>query len=141
MTKRLTWLVWLLGVGCVFTPRPMIPLEESDAGGSSLTNGGGDAGQQPERDAATGAAADGATDYFGDAAAPSPNDSACHRAGDAGDAGYIDEGGAPCDPRASGDGGAGDASDAACDGGDATARPGTDAACHDDAHGVARGRR
>ncbi len=123
MTKRLGCLVFLLGAGCIFTPRPMIPLEESDAGDTSQANSGADA--------ATGAVADASAGYFGDSAAPNPDDSNCHRAGDAG---YTDEGSAPCDPMASRDGGS-DAGDADCgaadDGGDGGGcvddRPRTDA--------------
>lgn len=150
MAKRLSWLV-VLGAGCVFTPRPMIPLEGDDAG--EVAGALGDGGRATGGDAWMGTpSADGGTGFSGDAAAdapPSERDSECRPTGDAGDAGYIGRDGSPCDPAAR-DGGARDVPDAACDGpsdappdgpsdGPPDAPP--DAACDGGAAVLARGRR
>lgn len=127
MTKRLSWVVvMVLGSGCVFTPRPMIPYADDASGGFASTSDSAVTGT-PFADA-------GAT-FFGDASAfdapsssdaPSPEDSDCRRESDAGDSGYVDRDGAPCDPTASPrDGGAGDVPDGSCDASDGAA----DASC------------
>lgn len=139
VTKRLSWVVvMVLGAGCVFTPRPMIPLTD-DAGGGGFT-GLGDS-------AVTGTpSADAGTAYAGDASAsdapPGPFDSECRRESDAGDSGYIDRDGHACDPSSPrADGGARDVPDASCDAGDASDGA-ADAACDGGpATGQAVGRR
>lgn len=150
MAKRLTGVVLVFAAGCVFTPRPMIPL---DPDGGDLANASPDAGGAYRADSATGAipgadsAAPWPADASADASPPAPVDSRCHPAGDGGDAGYLDEQGRPCDPTATetGDGGAADVRDATCDGsadatGDVTAdAPGR--SCDGGvAAGLARGR-
>ena len=75
MTKRLSWVVvMVLGSGCVFTPRPMIPYADDAGGGLGATSDS----------ALTGTPfADAGSTFFGDAAAsdaptfsdaPSPED-------------------------------------------------------------------
>lgn len=134
VTKRLTGVVWVFAAGCVFTPRPMIPIVPDDGGLASASpdDGGGFRG-----DSATGVipSADSGAPWLGDAAAsdapPSPLDSRCRPVGDGGDAGFRDEQGRPCDPTATetGDGGAADVRDATCDGAaDATGDVSADAA-------------
>jgi hypothetical protein len=138
VTKRLSWVVvMVLGAGCVFTPRPMIPLTD-DAGGGFT--GLGDS-------AVTGTpSADAGPTYSSDASAsdapPGPFDSECRRAGDAGDSGYIDRDGQPCDPSAPrADGGARDVPDASCDAGDASDATDGEACDGGPATGQAVGRR
>lgn len=157
MARRLPaiGLVWVLaGAGCVFTSRPMIPLDENsaDAGGSadsSVTGGGGDGGMRgsdtggafdvwvpPPSDAAVPAAdAGGAADTGAvatpDAGGPQPDDCYAVEA-DGGDGGFQTMDGRPCDPAAVD---AGEASDASAD---ASADDVTDAHTDvPDAHGDA----
>lgn len=120
MAKRVTCLVVVLGVSCVFTPRPMIPL--SDDAGSTIPGLFTDAGRGAGGDAGiAGGGADASAPYDvplaldgAPAAAPDASanfDSLCHRVpSDGGDAGYLDDEGSPCDPEA--DGGARDVPDA-----------------------------
>jgi len=126
VAKRLSWVVvMVLGAGCVFTPRPMIPLTD-DAGGGGFTGLGDSAVTgTPSSDAGAVSSADAAASD----AAPGPFDSECRRESDAGDSGYIDRDGQPCDPSSPrADGGARDVPDASCDVGDASDGA-PDAAC------------
>ena len=145
VTKRLTGVVLVFAAGCVFTPRPMIPL---DPDGGGLASDFSDAGGGFRADSATGAipGADSGAPWSGDAAAsdapPAPADSRCRPAGDGGDAGFLDEQGRPCDPTAakSGDAGAADVPDATCDGSaDATGDVTADAVGRSCDGGVAAG--
>lgn len=127
VTKRLSWVVvMILGSGCVFTPRPMIPYADDAAGGLSSESDSAVTGT-PFADAGSTSFSDAAAwDAASRSDAPSPEDSNCHRESDAGDSGYVDRDGAPCDPTASPrDGGAGDVPDGSCDAGDGAA----DASC------------
>jgi hypothetical protein len=145
VTKRLTGVVLVFAAGCVFTPRPMIPL---DPDGGGLASDFSDAGGGFRADSATGAipGADSGAPWSGDAAASdapaAPADSRCRPAGDGGDAGFLDEQGRPCDPTAakSGDAGAADVPDATCDGSaDATGDVTADAVGRSCDGGVAAG--
>jgi hypothetical protein len=124
----------VLATGCIFTPRPMIPVTDDDAGGgfvAALSDAG-----RASSDAATGVPAADAGSVARDASAgvdapPSPNDSNCRRAGDAG---FVDDAGNPCDPRTTDDdGGAPATPDAACDRDAATDGAATDGAATDGA--------
>lgn len=134
MARRLPaiGLVWVLaGAGCVFTSRPMIPLDENsaDAGGSadSSVTGGGDGGM---RGSDTGAALDVWVPPPSDAAVPAADAGVAADGGgsidaggtqldncypveaDGGDGGFQTADGRPCDPAAVD---AGEVSDASAD--------------------------
>ena len=136
VAQRVGWVAVILGAGCVFTPRPMIPFAD-DAG--ALTGVVSDVGRGAEQDApaitpSTDAGAGWSSDAPGADAPSTPADSRCHRVGDGG---FVDDAGQPCDPEESRDGGA---ADAACDAGADGATDG--AACDGGAAaGVARGLR
>ncbi len=119
-TKRWTCLAVVLGLGCAFTTRPMIPLNDDDAGNYNPA-AGADAGRGGGGDGGVVAVADASVPSFDVAAFDGPPpaadvaggsfDSHCHRVdSDGGDAGYVDEDGAPCIPAT--DGGGGDVPDA-----------------------------
>ena len=129
--RRWCWVGVVLGAGCVFTSRPMIPLQDDDAG-NGFVQSPSDAGRVAGGgvDASTGLNSDAsAMDAAFDGAPPNALDTHCKPvAADGGDGGYLDPDGSPCDPSvrdAGRDGavdasdGATDASDAAADGGDA----------------------
>lgn len=122
--RRASVLAVALSLGCVFGPRPMIPL--TDDAGAFNPSAGADAGRGASTDAGTsgviGADASAPVDVApfdappggGEADGGSSNfDSHCYPVrSDGGDAGYIDEEGDPCDPTQVRDGGRGDAADA-----------------------------
>lgn len=152
--RRVGLVLVVAAAGCIFTPRPMIPLDP-DAGGG-LANMGDDVGRTGYGDsgAAIPGADAGAASFDAPAsdAPPGTADSDCRPRGDAG---FFDDAGNPCDPTAgAGDGGAHEAPDASCDAdvasdGATADRPATDgaatdgaaAACDGVAGAIARGPR
>ncbi|MDB4932335.1 MAG: hypothetical protein JWM10_4819, partial [Myxococcaceae bacterium] len=119
LLRRVGLVLVVAAAGCIFTPRPMIPVEADDGGGG-LANMGTDAGRINAGDSAVGTPAADAGGFVYDTSAPSDAlpgtmDSDCRPRGDAG---YLDDAGNPCDPTTGlGDGGA-EVTDASCsDGG------------------------
>jgi hypothetical protein len=104
-------------MGCVFTPRPMIPAAPD--GGEFTGAVGADGGVAAVDAGVVTPVADAGAAWTGDASADAPappTDDQCRPASDAGDAGYVNRDGDPCDPTATHvDAGPEHIGDASCD--------------------------